>query len=270
MEQQAVAAASIILLNESEAGLTVFMQERHRDSNAFSSMLVFPGGKLEPGDRDTIWRQHCHRCAAVDDLQMAHQVAAIREAFEESGVLYARHLGSETLLSGEQLEPLFSSRQALQSGELAFIDLIVEQRLVLACDVLLYYAHWITPKFETRRFDTRFYLAQVPRSQQRLLCHDGHESVDSLWISPGEAVADAVAGRRKLIFPTIRNLERLAQYATVAAAREAGAVTPVQTIEPVVDRRDDGVYVRIPPDAGYPVSEQRIPDELVAMLSRKS
>lgn len=141
---------------------------------------------------------------------------------------------------------------------------------MLACDALLYYAHWITPKFETRRFDTRFYLARVPEGQQGLLRHDGHESVDSLWIRPGEAVADAAAGRRKLIFPTIRNLERLAQYATVAAAREACAATVVKTIEPVVDKRDDGVYVRIPEDAGYPICEQRIPDELVAMLSRKS
>jgi 8-oxo-dGTP pyrophosphatase MutT (NUDIX family) len=270
MDQQAVAAATVILLNESDAGLTVFMQERHRDSNAFSSMLVFPGGKLDAGDRDTAWRQHCQGCDAVDDTQLAYLVAAIREAFEESGVLYARRLGGEALLSGAQVAPLFSSRKGLQSGQLAFMDFVSEHSLVLACDALLYYAHWITPKFESRRFDTRFYLARVPEGQQGLLRHDGHELVDSLWIRPGDAVADAAAGRRKLIFPTIRNLERLAQYATVAAAQEACTAASVQTIEPVVDKRDDGVYVRIPTDAGYPVSEQRIPDELVAMLSRKS
>jgi 8-oxo-dGTP pyrophosphatase MutT (NUDIX family) len=267
---QPAAAATIILLTEAAGELAVFMQERHPDNKAFSSMLVFPGGKLDAADGAAAWRQHCHSCEDTDNEQLAHQVAAIREAFEESGVLLARNSDSDQLVTGEQVKALAVFRQRVQAGELAFIDFVRQQHLVLACDRLDYYAHWITPKFESRRFDTRFFLAQVPAAQKQLLAHDGHEAVDSLWISPAAAVADAHAGRRKLIFPTIRNLERLAQYTTVAQVQSACAATTVQPIEPRVDRREDGVYVRIPADAGYPVCEQRIPDEVVKLLMSKS
>jgi 8-oxo-dGTP pyrophosphatase MutT (NUDIX family) len=270
MSQPVVAAATIVLMSEVDGKLSVFMQERHRNSKAFRSMLVFPGGKVEPGDRDLQWRQYCDAGASEDDEQLAHQVAAIRETFEESGVLLARAAGDGHLLAGERVDALSGLRAVLQSGELSFVDFVREHHLLLACDGLDYFAHWITPEFESRRFDTRFFMARVPASQHSLLGHDGHEAVDSLWIEPDTAVADARAGRRKLIFPTIRNLERLAQYATIEAARQGCAQCAVQAIQPEVDQRDDGIYIRIPANVGYPVCEERIPDDVVKILMEKA
>jgi 8-oxo-dGTP pyrophosphatase MutT (NUDIX family) len=266
MTPEALPAATIILLRETDTALKVFMQERHRDTKAFSSMLVFPGGKVHAGDRHTDWRSYCSGSDDTDAEQLAHQVAAIRETFEECGVLLARADGEEELLGGERVAGLAAYRARLQADELCFIELVQQQRLRLACDKLAYFARWITPQFESRRFDTRFFLVRVPPSQQELLRHDGYEAVNSIWIDPQQAVADAKAGRRKLIFPTIRNLERLAQYPTVALAQQGCAATPVMTIEPVVEEREDGVYVRIPKDAAYPVCEERIPDAVLKML----
>jgi 8-oxo-dGTP pyrophosphatase MutT (NUDIX family) len=266
MTDNPLPAATIILLHEDENGIQAFMQERHRDSGAFSSMLVFPGGKVDAGDRDPRWSDHCRDGGDGDPEQLAHRVAAIRESFEESGVLLARAEGENTLLDGARVAALANYRAMLQSGTLEFMVFVQQQRLCLACDALSYFAHWITPAFEARRFDTRFFLARVPGSQRQLLGHDGFETVDSTWVAPADALEDARAGRRKLIFPTLRNLERLARYSSVEMAQRDCMTTPVVAIEPVIDKRDDGVYVRIPANAGYPVCEERIPDTVLKSL----
>ncbi len=266
MTNKPLPAATIILLHEDENGLQAFMQERHRDSGAFSSMLVFPGGKVDAGDRDPRWTDHCSGGDDSDPEQLAHRIAAIRESFEESGVLLARAEGELSLLDGARVAALANYRASLQSGALEFMVFVRQQRLRLACDALAYFAHWITPAFESRRFDTRFFLARVPHSQRQLLGHDGFETVDSTWVTPADAIEDARAGRRKLIFPTVRNLERLARYSSVEMAQRDCLATPVVTIEPEIDMREDGVYVRIPADAGYPVCEERIPDAVLKNL----
>ena len=266
MTNKPLPAATIILLHEDDGGIKAFMQERHRDSRSFSSMLVFPGGKVDAGDRDPRWRDYSSNGDDRDPEQLAHRIAAIRESFEESGVLLARAEGKQTLLDGARVAALANYRASLQTGELEFMAFVQQQRLRLACDALAYFARWITPPFESRRFDTRFFLARVPHSQRQLLGHDGFETVDSTWVTPAGALDDARAGRRKLIFPTIRNLERLARYSSVEMAQRDCLATSVVAIEPQIDKREDGVYVRIPSNAGYPVCEERIPDAVLKSI----
>ena len=109
-----------------------------------------------------------------------------------------------------------------------------------------------------KRFDTHFFLAPAPADH--LALHDGHESVDSVWIRPDEVLVDAKSGKRTVIFPTLRNVEKVGHFATVQAAIDAtDGSTPV-TVLPWTEQRDDGTYLCIPQEAGYDLSEERMPD----------
>jgi 8-oxo-dGTP pyrophosphatase MutT (NUDIX family) len=248
-------AATILLLRDGPDGLEVFMQQRHHEIDRFSGALVFPGGKVEAQDRDPQLRTRCRLAADIDDDALALRIAAIREAFEECGVLLARPRGDDALVDAARLTTLGGERDALNAGTLQLRDLLERQDLELACDQLVRYAHWITPQAAIKRFDTHFYLAPVPVGQQ--LLHDGRESVDSLWITPEAALRGVAEERLTIVFPTKCNLQKLQPRATVADALGTAAATPVVTVQPQVDRREDGVYVRIPAEAGYPVCEEK-------------
>lgn len=139
--------------------------------------------------------------------------------------------------------------------------------LRLACDRLLPYAHWIGPAMAPRRFDTRFYLVEPPQGQSG--SHDGLESVDSQWISPRAALQAAAAGQLSLVFPTRRNLERLAQFPDVADTLAALRRQPVRTVEPFVATVDGERHLCIRDDAGYPVTSELLSTAFPPGLSRK-
>ena len=252
----AVPAATILLLRRGEGGVEVFMVVRHHQIDFASGALVFPGGKADPQDFDD---------ALIPMLQGAHsdqnmraiQVSAIREAFEECGVLLAREAGSDAIISGERLTKLEHYRQELNSGEVALLDFLNSERLVLACDTLTHFAHWITPEMMPKRFDTHFYLAMAP--SDHLALHDGYESVDSVWTTPADAIAEAAAGTKTVIFPTLRNLEKLGVSKSPGDAMAAAATAEVVPVLPWIERRDDGNYLRIPEAAGYAVNEVKMP-----------
>ena len=109
-----------------------------------------------------------------------------------------------------------------------------------------------------KRFDTYFYLAMAPADHVAI--HDGHESVDSVWISPSQALADAASGQREIIFPTVRNIAKLAESQTAESAIAAAAAAEIVTVMPWMDKRDDGTYLCIPPEAGYDISEEKMPE----------
>ena len=112
--------------------------------------------------------------------------------------------------------------------------------------------------FLPKRFDTHFYLAVAPADH--LAVHDGHESVDSVWIRPADAFADAEAGRRTIIFPTLRNIAKLGMSNTTAEALAAAQADTIVTVLPTMEKREDGMYLCIPPEAGYDLSEERMPE----------
>ena len=253
----AVPSATILMLRDGDDGLEVFMVVRHHQIDFASGALVFPGGKADPADFDAGLDDYLDGAMTDPDMK-AIQVASIREAFEECGVLLARPTGSEELISGERLAELEPYRDRLHKGEITILDFLETEGLRLACDRLVHFAHWVTPTMMPKRFDTHFFLAAAPADH--LAVHDGHESVDSVWISPAEALADAAAGKRTVIFPTLRNIEKLGNSGSVSEALSAAAESTPVMVLPWTEQRDDGTYLCIPVEAGYDVSEEKMPE----------
>ena len=252
-----IPSATILMLRDAPEGLEVFMVVRHHQIDFASGALVFPGGKAEPNDYAPALAAHLDG-ASDDPDQRAIQVSAIREAFEECGIMLARESGQTELVSGARLAQLESYRDALHKGEVSIEEFVEREKLRLACDCLVHFAHWITPESLPKRFDTHFYLAVAPADH--LAVHDGHESVDSVWIRPADAFADAEAGRRTIIFPTLRNIAKLGMSNTTAEALAAAQADTIVTVLPTMEKREDGMYLCIPPEAGYDLSEERMPD----------
>lgn len=247
-----IPAATILMLRDGADGLEVFMVVRHHQIDFASGALVFPGGKLAPGDSEPRVRGLCDGVDDLDDTLLALRVAAIREAFEESGILLAREVDG-SLISGQRLQTLEADRPKLDKGELAIGDFLEREKLRLACDLLQPYSHWITPKMMPKRFDTHFYLAVAPADH--VAAHDGSEGVDSVWINPARALEEADAGTRTVIFPTRMNLEKLAESSSVAEAMEAAQTREIVTVEPQVEDRDGTMMLTIPAAAGYSITE---------------
>ena len=243
-------AATILLLRDGAAGLEVFMVVRHHQIDFASGALVFPGGTSDPGDQAPGLRARADGADCLGDGDLALRVTAIREAFEECGALFARPAGGPALVDGGRAAELGARyRQPLESGEIDMLAFCEAENLRLAVDQLSPFAHWITPVNMPKRFDTHFYLAPAPEDAG--LSHDGRESVDSVWITPDQALADAAAKRRTVIFPTRLNLEKLAQNKSVKSALAAGRASPVVPVLPRVERHDGGRTLHIPLEAGY-------------------
>ncbi len=252
----AVPSATILLLRGDHSALEVFMVVRHHQIDFASGALVFPGGKVDPQDDDAALSAHCDGASDVAATR-AIQIAAIREAYEECGVLLARPVGDEKLVAGTRLAKLEPFRDRIHSGEIRFLTFLEEQDLRLACDLLVPFAHWITPEMMPKRFDTHFFVAEAPSDQVAL--HDGHESVDSVWISPSAALTGAASGRYTVIFPTLRQIEKLGHATSPTDAIELARRGPVVTVTPWTEQRDDGAYLCIPAEAGYDICEEKMP-----------
>lgn len=247
-----VPAATILLLRDGAQGLEVFMVVRHHQIDFASGALVFPGGKADRQDSDdrVISRLGTYPNASTEQSML--RAAAIREAFEESGILLARRRAGSALVANGDLDRW---RAGLNGHTLTLGDMLAEGDLELACDDLAHFSHWITPEFMPKRFDTHFYLARVPVDQ--VAGHDGHENVDSVWITPRQVIEDANEKRRTVIFPTLSNVVRLAQYGSVAEAFSAAQTSTIVPIRPWMEDRADGKYVCIPTDAGFALTEQK-------------
>ena len=250
-------AATLLLLRDTAAGLQVFMLVRHAQIDAFSGALVFPGGKLDPADHDALLAHYCSTCAAADARSLAFQVAAVREAFEECGVLLARRRGEQELLQHSELVTLQHYRQTLIENRLGMAELCQAENLQLALDQLAPFAHWITPKIRPKVFDTHFFLALAPPEQEAV--HDGQEATASMWISPQEAIAQAEAGSVNIVFPTRLNLQRLSLVSSVREAFAMAAREPIQAIQPQIETTSDGQIMIIPADTPYVVRRVFIP-----------
>lgn len=250
MTAPATPSATILLVRD-RPGLEVLMVRRHHEVDFASGALVFPGGKVEEQDRDPAWREHATGTAHLADDERALRVCAVREAFEESGIMPARRRdGGEGWAIGPGAA---ESRAAVAGGELPFRDLVTRLGLELDLGAMVPFAHWITPAAMPKRFDTRFYLVTAPADQ--LAACDGHETVDAEWIAPAEALRLREAGERTIVFPTRLNLRLLSASASVADAMARAAARDVIPIEPHVESAADGLVVSIPADAGYGIVE---------------
>jgi len=231
--------------------------KRHHQIDFVAGALVFPGGRVDKGDSEAALRDHVDGGDEWTDIMRAMGAAAIREAFEESGILLARDVDTGKLVSAERLGRLDSFRTGLEKREVGLVEMLKSERLRLAYDRLLHFAHWITPANMPKRFDTHFFLAQSPLGHEGR--HDGRESVDSIWITPGAAVADPK--KWNVIFPTKLNLVKLDRSKTVAAALAAARADKVLPVTPWVENGPGGQILRIRDDAGYAQTSASLRDE---------
>ncbi|MDO9711565.1 NUDIX hydrolase [Paracraurococcus lichenis] len=233
-------ASTVLLIRDGEAGLEVFMVVRHREIEFAGGALVFPGGRVEEDDT---------ALGGADPMD-GFRIAGIRETFEECGVLLARPKGSAAVVDATRLlgiEALHRTRVA--KGEQPLSAMLAEEGLEPATDAMVHFAHWITPASRSKRFDTQFFLAAAPPDQ--VAVHDGHESEDSVWIRPLQAIAEANEGKRRLVFATRKNLEKLGRFATVEEALAASRQARVVTVLPEMVQTGEGWRLTIPAEADY-------------------
>ena len=243
-------ASTVLLLRDGIEGLEVFMVRRYRLMGFAGDALVFPGGRLDEADSALASDpSHCAGAPDEDLSQAAFRVGALRETFEEGGILLAREEGSAALVGGARAKALGAERQAVAEGRFPFAALLARERLELAIDLLVPFAHWITPPVYPKRYDTMFYLAAAPANQEA--AHDGQESVDSLWITPVQALAAGDAGTVRLEFATRRNLEKIGRSSRVEQAMAAARGARLVTVLPVIEDAPGGRIAHLPPEADY-------------------
>ena len=255
-------ASTVMLLRDSEHDMEVFMMQRTTTAAFASGMYVFPGGRVDDVDGASELDDLCEGLtdAEASDLLrvpsggLAYWVAAIRESFEEAGVLLARDERGEfvRLNDPDSQQRFAAARHAVHDGALSLAEFCRQEGLRLAVDTISYVSHWVTPVGEKRRFDTRFFVAVAPPAQD--LMHDDKETIASLWVTPTDALGRAERGELAMIPPTVANLQFLAPHhstsAAVAAAQTIGVPTP---IVPKLRYGSDGrvVEVLFPDDPDY-------------------
>ncbi|HEY3066041.1 MAG TPA: NUDIX domain-containing protein [Methylomirabilota bacterium] len=255
----APAATLVLLRDDPDDGVSVLLIQRHRASKFAAGDFVFPGGKIEADDDGP---EAAASCAGVDAREAArvlglpestralgYWVGAIREAFEEVGVLLAYDAdGKPARLSDARAD---GYRRACQENSGAFWTMLRAERLTLATDLLVYFAHWITPEEQPLRFDTRFFAAPAPAGQTPLA--DDHEIIAVRWLSPRAALDARARGEISLRTPTMKNLMLLDGAGSVADALRRVGERPVTTIRPriVLDAAGAPVRALLPGDPGY-------------------
>ena len=259
-ENSLESAATIILIRDISNVAEVLMIKRATKSN-FGGAWVFPGGTVDYEDSKNNILDYCQ---GLDDKEassilslnkggLSYWVACIRECFEESGVLLAYrkngHLFKPNLDEKIILNDL---RLQLNDGSIVFIEILKKLNLRLAVDRIVYLSHWVTPKIESRRYSTRFFITSITNDQEAI--HDGYEAVDSLWIKIEKTLIDYKQGTFPIIMPTIKNLEAIAGYpSTLSILEDKKSILPsdIPTIEPKFFFEEGKLVGLLPGDAGY-------------------
>lgn len=259
------AAATVVLLRDPPAGTAsaepgpqAYLLRRVATMAFAAGMFVFPGGSVDPRDEelpDSAWVGPPATAWAGPlscDAPLARSLvcAAVRETFEESGVLLAGPSAGNMVLdtSGDDWE---ADRLALLDRSLSLAELLRRRSLVLRADLLRAWAHWVTPEFEPRRYDTRFFVAAMPAGQRTR--DVGGESDRVAWVRPADALHAHSRGELAMLPPTIITLAELASYRSIDAVLEAGSQRDVRPVLPKIVLGDDAeVRLLLPHDDGYP------------------
>ena len=252
-------AATIVLLS-GDTPPGIFFVRRHAASAFMANAWVFPGGRLDVLDRDpralgrldgVDTRALIARMHGVEDAEaaLALVVCAIRETFEEAGILLATGPDGAALDLARRAA-LVPARQALIHDEISFPTLLVDLDVRLDGGALAYFDHWITPPIEKRRFDTRFFVARAPADQEPR--HDARETTDSVWLDAAAALARHDIGDFGLAPPTFWILGELARHTDVPAVVDWAAERPVPAVRPTVVTADGALCIALPGDPLYP------------------
>jgi 8-oxo-dGTP pyrophosphatase MutT (NUDIX family) len=268
-------AATVMLVRDvvdhaGSRGIEVCMLRRNLASEFVAGAYVFPGGSVDPDDSSS---EAMALCDGRDDVEasailglesggLAFWVAALRECFEEAGVLVARHRSDGDGSDGDgrsgllqNLDTAVASRLAgyrheLNAGRMGIVEICRREGLLLATDAVHYVSHWITPEVAPRRYDTRFFVTAAPPGQD--VRHDDGETIASMWIRPSDALARFAAGEIEMLPPTISNFRALVDFTTSEEVMAwAQTVTAVPTVLPIVEFGDGDVVIFRPGDTGY-------------------
>jgi 8-oxo-dGTP pyrophosphatase MutT (NUDIX family) len=273
-------AATVMLLRDGEGGLEVCMQQRNLNSDFVGGAYVFPGGAVDPGDNDPAVAARCRgRIPAEADRLLdlpegsgglGFWVAAIREAFEESGVLLASRAEDADGVALSFEDPDVAARfeehrRAVDAGERTLVEVCDAEGVVLDCGGLHYFSRWITPVGAPRRYDTRFFVAAAP--PQQVAVHDDREVIGTHWLTPADALARHDAGEIVLIFPTVRSLVALRRFERAGEVlAHAASLARIPAVLPTVSDTGGGMRIILPGDpehtggtydavTGHPVSD---------------
>lgn len=260
----AVDSSTVLLLRDApqdDDGLEVLLLRRHTRSKAYAGAYVYPGGTVDSADRwldpelwhvDDLAARRAELGAGDDEAALGFLVAAVRETFEEAGILLAHHRDGAPV-SGTDLarETFVTARRRLASRDdhWDWTGWLVEQGLVLDLDALVLWAWWVTPVHRPYRFDTRFFAAHLPAEQ--LAMHDDVETTAMRWCTPAAALDDFAEGRVQMRNPTVKTLESLTRFDGPAGAVAAGRRGDVdrRRVQPRVVMVDGEVTIEIEPGA---------------------
>lgn len=259
----AIRPAATVMLVDDRPGLQVFMMERNANTVFAGGMWVFPGGSVDQAD-DPEHFQHISarrsdaEASALMDLRaggLSYYIAAIREAFEEAGILLAldRETGQPVSLREPATQKRFQEhRDKVNAGERDFIEVIREENLILDAGAMHYVARWITPPGPPRRFDARFFVARMPERQ--VPGHDANELVHSRWFAPKEILRRFDAGEMVLMSPTLRMVRSLARFESADQVMATAARNlPDERARVNADRE-----IILPGDPGYDEADETI------------
>lgn len=260
----AVDSSTVVLLKDAPQtsdGMEVLLLQRHTKSKAYAGAFVFPGGKVDDMDRrldeacwstDDLARWRSELGAEDDEAAVGFLVAAVRETFEEAGILLAHHRDGSPVSGDDLLQDSFTTarnRLASRDDDWDWTPWLLSERLTLDLDSLVMWAWWVTPVHRPYRFDTRFFAARLPTEQ--LATHDRVETTAMRWMTPSAALDEFAAGRVQMRNPTVKNLEALTRYPNPATAIDAGRRGDVdrRRIQPRVILVDGEVQIEIEPGA---------------------
>jgi 8-oxo-dGTP pyrophosphatase MutT (NUDIX family) len=222
-------ASTVVLMRAgpqgNDSGFEVLLVRRSSKSAFVPSAYVFPGGKVEPDDCLPEMANYCRKKDLIKSISFLDGVpsaqsalgiltAAIRETFEEAGILLARRENGNPASFDKNIEgQLLSYRTDLNRSKLKFLDLLKKENLVLAVERLHYFSRWITPELSPLRFDARFFIAEVPEGQKAF--HDGDEVTKHIWITPAQALQRYSQRKIYMVAPTVVTLEELSRFKTI-------------------------------------------------------
>jgi 8-oxo-dGTP pyrophosphatase MutT (NUDIX family) len=250
-------AATVVLLRDGAAGVEAYLLRRLGSMAFAGGMYVFPGGSVDPrdGDAEIAWAgppaaEWAAPLSASESLARGLVAAAVRETFEESGVLLAGPSPSSVTSPAGDAERWRGEQAALLDRSASMAEVLARNGLLLRADLLRPWAHWVTPEIEPKRFDTRFFVAALPAGQEPV--HFRGESDASEWVAPRDAVRRHAEGELGMLPPTVFTLAEIGAYDSVADVLDAATRRDVKRVLPRIVVDGDDVLLLLPGDPGYP------------------